>query len=250
MTTDFDALRARFAELPEPSGAVRDAARARLLEEMTVSAARPASSRRIRRAPRQKLAMIAFAAATGVFVPLALAAVVYFRDFPRPSDVRQSAEPTRIGPKLVSAKGEIDGVSWHLVTYRARDENEEGASRLVVCQQLQLAGDVSATGGGCGIPAFRGGVSRPDVNYIAAGVDRTWLYGRVSSDAVKVTLVLADGRTVEAQTFDTPEALRLPYDYYVAVENGEIGSRLLDAVREVIARDASGRVVGRARGGG
>lgn len=250
MTTDFDTLRARFAELPEPSGAVRDAARARLLEEITLSAAWPASSPRIGRSPRRKLVIVALAAAAVVVAPLAIAAAVYFRDFPRPSDVPRSAEPTRVGPKLVSAEGETDGVSWRLVLYRARDEDEEGASRLVLCQQLQLAGEVSATGGGCGIPAFRGGVSRPEVNYIAAGVDRTWLYGRVSSDAVTVTLVLADGRMVEAETFETPKVLRLPYDYYVAVENGEIGSRLLDAVREVIARDASGGVVGRARVGG
>lgn len=250
MKTEFDTLRARFAELPEPSDQARDAARMRLLAEINLNTVDTAASRRTGRFPRRRLVMVAFAAATAVVAPLAIAAAVYFRDFPRPSDVPRSAEPTRIGPKLVSAEEEIDGVSWRLVTYRARDEDEEGGSRVVLCQQLQFAGKVSATGGGCGIPPFQGGVSLPSVEYIGAGVERTWLLGRVSPHAASVTLVLADGRTIEAETYDTPRSLRLSYDYYVAVESGQIGLGLQDAVREVIARDADGAVVGRARDGG
>lgn len=250
MTTEFDALGARFAELPEPSDQARDAARMRLLEEINLNTVDTAASRRIGRSPRRRFFMVAFAAAAVIAAPLAIAAAVYFRDFPRPSDVPRSAEPTRIGPKLMSAEGVIDGVSWRLVTYRARDDDEEGGSHIVLCEQLQLAGTVSATGGGCGIPSLQGGVALPIVTYIGAGVERTWLFGRVSAHAALVTLVLADGRTIEAKTYETPRSLRLPYDYYVAVEDGEIGARLQDAVREVVARDASGAVLGRARGGG
>ncbi len=200
-----------------------------------------------RRLPRRRLAVVTLAAAIAVAAPLAIASAVYFRDFPRPSDVPRWAEPTRIGPKLVSAHGEIDGVFWRLVTYRARDENRDGSSRIVLCQEIEFAGRVSGSGGGCGLPRFREDVTLPSIDSLGAGVERTWFVGRVSREASSVTLVLADGRTIEAKTVETPASLRLPYDYYLAIEGGQIGGRFEPAVREAVARDAGGAIIGRAR---
>lgn len=200
-----------------------------------------------RRLPRRRLAVVALAAAIAVAAPLAIASAVYFRDFPRPSDVPRWAEPTRTGPKLVSAQGEIDGLFWRLVTYRARDENRDGSSRIVLCQEIEFAGKVSGSGGGCGLPRFREEVTLPSIDSLGAGVERTWFVGRVSREASSVTLVLADGRTIEAKTVETPASLRLPYDYYLAIESGQIGGRLGPAVREALARDTGGAIIGRAR---
>lgn len=240
--SDFDVLQRRFAELPEPSQHVRAAARARLQVEMA-----PARSARSVPLLRRRALIVALAVTTAILAPLAVAAAVYFRDFPRPADVPRSAEPIRIGPKLVSAEGQIENVRWRLVTYQARDEDEQGGGRTVICQQIELAGQVWAAGGGCGIASFAGGVSLPSVDVIRADIERTWLVGRVLPDAQSVTLVLADGRHLEAETYPTPSSLHLPYNYYVAVEAGAIGLRAEDRVHEVVARAADGRVLAQAR---
>lgn len=62
------------------------------------------------------------------------------------------------------------------------------------------------------------------------------------SRSFPVTLVLADGRTIEAKTVETPPALRLPYNYYLAIESGEIGGRFGPTVVEAVARDGGGAV--------
>lgn len=247
MNVDFDTLRHRFRDLPEPGDEVRAGARRRLLDEISLNRVDTSASRQTDRFRRHST-LVVLAAVLAIAAPLAIAAGVYFREFPRPSDVPRSAEPVRIGPKLVSADGEVDGVNWRLVTYRARDEDQDGTFRIVLCQQIQFAGKVSASSGGCGVSPFQGGVSLPGIDYLGAGVERTWFVGRVSLAAASVTLVLADGRTVEAKTYGTPPSLGLPYAYYIAVVGGEIGN-LDDAVREVVARDPDGAVIGRARGG-
>lgn len=240
----FDRIAPSFAgEAGDWQRVLRDARAGRVGELRREQSAAPLRAGLARR----RFAVLALAAAVAVAAPLAIASVVYFRDFPRPSDVPRWAEPVRVGPKVVSAQGEIDGLFWRLVTYRARDEDRDGRSRVVLCQEIEFAGKVSGSGGGCGIAPFDGGITLPSIDSLSAGVERTWLVGHVSRQASSVTLVLADGRAIEARTVEAAPALRLPYNYYLAIESGQIGGRFGPAVREAVARDKGGAVIGRAR---
>lgn len=206
--------------------------------EAVVHAARPAG---LRFKGRRRTVVLAFAV-IAIAVPVAVSSTIYFRDFPAPSDVPPGVEPVREGEKHVLTSGKVSGVFWRLVTYRST----EG-----LCLDVDLAGGVSASGGGCGFAPFRSAIEVPVSHYYLAQVDRTWLVGRVSNEAASVTLVLADNQKVEARTYSSPPTLGLRHGFYLAVVAGDLtGSLDSPSVIEAIATDASGQEIARATANG
>lgn len=188
---------------------------------------------------RRRTLAWALAAALAIAVPVAIGSSIYFRDFPPPSDLPPGVEPVRIGPKHVLTSGEVAGVFWRLVAYR---------STKGLCLDVDLAGKVSGSGGGCGFGPFRGAVEMPITrDHLALGIDRTWLVGRVSVKATSVALVLSDGRQIEARTYEAPSALRLSHAFYLAVAPGNlVGPLDSPSIVEVIAKDERGHEIGSA----
>lgn len=209
--------------------------------EAVVRDARP-RERFLFRGRRRTLAWV-LAGVLAIAVPVAVASTIYFRDFPPPSDVPPGVEPVRIGPKHALTSGEVAGVFWRLVAYR---------STKGLCLDIDFAGRVSASGGGCGFGPFRDAVEAPiNRNHLALGVDRTWLVGRVSAEAASVTLVLSDGRQIEARTYESPSALRLPHAFYLAVVPGSfVGPSDSPSIVEAIAKDERGHEIARVATGG
>ena len=186
---------------------------------------------------RRRTLAWALAAVLAIAVPVAVGSSIYFRDFPPPSDLPAGVEPVRIGQKQVLTSGEVAGVFWRLVAYR---------STKGLCLDVDLAGKVSGSGGGCGFGSFRGAVEIPITrDHLALGIDRTWLVGRVSLRATSVILVLSDGRQIEAQTFDSPPALRLSHAFYLAVAPGNlVGPPDSPSVVGAVAKDEDGHEIG------
>lgn len=191
--------------------------------------------------PRGRSRRLALALALVVVLvggSVATAALVFdFRDFPPPADVVN--EPRRLGPKYVVTRGVADGLAWRLVTYR---------STRGLCSGVEVAGTARAAAAACGQPP-NAAVSLPTVDYIGVGANRTWLYGRVTPRATRVTLTLADGRHFTAATYRAPAALALPFRFYVATVAGGVRRPRRDApaVVAVVARDAAGLVVASAQ---
>ena len=213
----------------------------RILETILAT---PLEASRGPRAKRRRLAAsAAIALATvvllgGAGIAAARLSLFDFRPFPRPADVAD--EPRRTGAKEVVTAGVEPGVAWRLVAYR---------STRGLCYGVEAAGAVRAAAAACGVPDVRSRLSLPTADYIGGAVDRTWLYGRVSTRATRVTLTLADGRRVDASVVPAPRSLQAPFAFYIATLDGAIARSERDtpSVVRVRAYDVGGRTNGTAR---
>jgi hypothetical protein len=123
-------------------------------------------------------------------------------------------EPRRIGPKEIVTAGQEADLAWRLVAYR---------STRGLCIGVEVAGAARAASAGCGVADPRSALSLPAADYIGGSVDRTWLYGRVTRRARRVTLALADGRSVDAAVVQGPHSLKLPFAYVATVAGAAAG---------------------------
>ena len=167
--------------------------------------------------------------------PATVGATVLFREFPRPSDVRD--EPVPVSPRETVAAGRVDDVRWRLVAFRS----DRG-----LCVGLDFAGAVQSSSASCGVHRLAGLVGQPSVDYIGRAANRTWLSGLAAKRVDQVVVVLAGGRRVGARTYAGPRSLALPFDFYVATVPGRLASADGNArVRLLIALDERGEVIGR-----
>ena len=193
----------------------------RILETILATPPDAADGGRTRRPrPLVKAAVVATAVVlvAGAGVAAARLSLFDFAEFPRPADVAN--EPRRIGPKEIVTAGQEGDLGWRLVAYR---------STRGLCIGVEVAGAARAASAGCGVPDPRSRLSLPTADYIGGGVDRTWLYGRVTRRATRVTLVLADGRSVDAAVVQAPHSLNLPFAFYVVTVGGAAAGEPGDA---------------------
>ena len=249
MTADrheLDLLVARLARVGDEELAVEAGSpAARALLEQIVSA--PEAAREPRPYGRRRL--VAFAAALALGLAVSSPALGIDRDVARLfgwSDVRA---PVRTAPDVVIASG-MAGAEWKIIATTSEQglclgflslHRVEGWIGGPVCGPTDVRGDPWAAGPGHWFEAFGVGGGH-------AGLNRTFVSGRLAEDVSSLELVLTDGTTVRAHIVEGPGILEAPIDYYWAAWPCGSAS-CLDAigpdVRMAIARDAAGRVLER-----
>lgn len=137
---------------------------------------------------------------------------------------REPLRPGAVGPAVTLAEGEAGGFLWRYVAYPTADG---------YCDVVELAREPDRTFGGTCAGVQRG------LNFVQSSDSGrpTFVTGSVTGEAHRLVIETRFDGVIETNAIQPPEALDLPFDFFVvALPEGS-------AVVRIIALDAEGAVI-------
>jgi len=218
--------------------------------EQVLTESRNSAARQLPGRNRRKLVLLVALVLLAVLVPLSALGMAnnwWFLSAP--------GHFTPIGNVVTVASGRIDGAPWAVVAFMTEkgglcDSITPFPPTGSPSSESTAAQSQSGGGAGCsGIRAHEGGTWRPMVSFgtgsitTRSGKSTMIVEGPTDSSVAEVDLVESDGKIVTTQTIPAPRELGVRVRFFVVVlpPSTDLGV----SVKEVIARDAAGKVLKR-----